>query len=789
MTLTKLVSLSIVACICNADSLNWGLGGAPFGDASFSPKGTSPRWSQRLDCPKWSRVSTIVEDTVLLTCGPEDGGDHGSIRRYELSTGVEVARFEPFDGRWPVYESNGWLFITTSKMRAFHDEGASHWLHKLDAKTLLEHSKRDVSSDLGLVHGGEVDSMSQINGVLSGTVVPRDPLCEGERLAVGVSGFGLTYGVGSDPHEAALVTRTQHHYGKIGVFCTETLEKIWLYRNGFFNAQEDRDYQVGDRLPETAFRAGHRWRAGVVELACDSDGMPLPIHQTRAIPESVTLRVVDAAPTPWPSSVSIPSGENASYSEPSVWRVHSGPSESGEVTLAPDGANWNGWGGELLDPITKEALGTIGDVLNRTFATHVVTNRRSKGPKDFLTTARRTWSGPPDAPIEFTEGCGLPEFPPSIKVQVERGARITDESARAVLQSWGGSFWFRMASDGARLVTPSGDASTESLEQWYALRSSHASLAQLDDDVFDAVRTASVDPTKDHVDAAEDAQERRSAALVQKQSTMELLSPADRAMASSGIIELSWMTGSRRGVVYADGPQTDANNALILPDKTIVATTKAGTLMLIQDGTIQQTILAGETSADPKGADSPGNFGGLCYPGAGDLVMMHSSVQSQTMVIQDRLVHPGDAFVIGVNAVNGTIAWVYVQPRAERAWAVGLTCDATTVYLSNPATERVVGLAVATGDVVWDAEAGGCDSQYNCVEVATLPDGDRLLLTDHKMTRLHQTSLETSHLAVVVVVLGCLVGVLALAASVGYAKLRKAQSQSDSTFGSGEASL
>ena len=79
----------------------------------------------------------------------------------------------------------------------------------------------------------------------------------------------------------------------------------------------------------------------------------------------------------------------------------------------------------------------------------------------------------------------------------------------------------------------------------------------------------------------------------------------------------------------------------MLPNGDVAATTKAGTLMILRDGTILHTLLLGEVSSDPKGADSPGNFGGLCYPGSGDVVAMHSGVQTRAMIVNDRLVRPG----------------------------------------------------------------------------------------------------------------------------------------------------
>ena len=76
---------------------------------------------------------------------------------------------------------------------------------------------RDVSPDLGLVDGdGNVDASSQLNGILSVAALEDEAECDGARMAVGISGYGLSYGVGyglsygvgSDPHQAALANPT-----------------------------------------------------------------------------------------------------------------------------------------------------------------------------------------------------------------------------------------------------------------------------------------------------------------------------------------------------------------------------------------------------------------------------------------------------------------------------------------------------------------------------------------------------------------------------------------------------
>ena len=97
---------------------------------------------------------------------------------------------------------------------------------------------------------------------------------------------------------------------------------------------------------------------------------------------------------------------------------------------------------------------------------------------------------------------------------------------------------------------------------------------------------------------------------------------------------------------------------------------------------------------------------------------MHSGVQTRTMIVHERLVQAGHAFVVGVNIKTGETVWIHAKPKGERAWAVGLACDGGVVFVSEPLARRVVGLDAETGLEAWSAPAPGCDTKYNCVEGA-----------------------------------------------------------------------
>ena len=253
------------------------------------------------------------------------------------------------------------------------------------------------------------------------------------------------------------------------------------------------------------------------------------------------------------------------------------------------------------------------------------------------------------------------------------------------------------------LVTPAGDAAWESLDQWYELRPVHARLAALDEALYEATKVSKLEPNEATLRAVQDLQSDRFQALEGKQSAMRSLAESDRALVADAVLRISWTTGDLVGSTYVDGPETDANNALTLPDGRIVATTKAGTIMVIDGTVITQTALLGEASPDPKGVDSPGNFGGLCYPGHGSVVALHSAVPSKSLIVGDRLLVPGTAFVVGYDVDTGQVQWVHVKTNADRAYAVGLTCDATLVYFQD--NGHAVGLSMDEGVVVWEADA------------------------------------------------------------------------------------
>ena len=138
------------------------------------------------------------------------------------------------------------------------------------------------------------------------------------------------------------------------------------------------------------------------------------------------------------------------------------------------------------------------------------------------------------------------------------------------------------------------------------------------------------------------------------------------------------------------------------------------------------------------GFDAPSAWAVRAAPaaggGAGDVVPMHSGVQTRTMIVHERLVRAGHAFVVGVNARTGETTWIHVKPKGERAWAVGPTCDDGLVFVSEPFAQRVIGIDTETGLEVWSAPAPGCGTKYNCVEVAHA-NGSRYLITDHNIVR------------------------------------------------------
>ena len=97
---------------------------------------------------------------------------------------------------------------------------------------------------------------------------------------------------------------------------------------------------------------------------------------------------------------------------------------------------------------------------------------------------------------------------------------------------------------------------------------------------------------------------------------------------------------------------------------------------------------------------------------------MHSGVQTRTIIVHERLVQAGYAFVVGVNIKSGETVWIHAKPKSKHAWAMGLVCNSGVVFMSKQLAWRIVGLNAETGLEAWSAPAPGCDTKYNCVEGA-----------------------------------------------------------------------
>ena len=120
----QLLPLLSVLVSASAYALNWGKGGNPFNDGTDSapvPSSWQTGLNVTIDCPKWSRVSTIVDRTVLLICVPVGNDERGSIRRYSLEDRSELARLDSRSG------SGAGTPSPTQARAALQSLGGSFW--------------------------------------------------------------------------------------------------------------------------------------------------------------------------------------------------------------------------------------------------------------------------------------------------------------------------------------------------------------------------------------------------------------------------------------------------------------------------------------------------------------------------------------------------------------------------------------------------------------------------------------------------------------------------------------
>lgn len=366
-------------------------------------------------------------------------------------------------------------------------------------------------------------------------------------------------------------------------------------------------------------------------------------------------------------------------------------------------------------------------------------------------------------------------FSPTIKVLREEGDIIENHDMRVSLNNFGGSFWFRVANDGTTVCSPTGNGAGESMDK-YSQTSEVQLLMVANDQRVAAALSAWVENKGNPSLLAEYAAaiDERESLSKSKDFYRSLLSPADSANANSAIHCASVEDGSPSYVTAVVGPDTwllelglnglfgpsnfnlfpekfdniaeaigqysyvdaETNNVLMIPGldgkaELLVGASKGGAVFTIDADTQKLVHLhaVGLQPSTAKGGDATMNFGGMCYPGSGDIVVFSTSAAaSQTygnggflVLLSDPAKEPvhfplGTGGLVGYNFRTGKNDWAV---RRSSGLATGIQCGRGLAFSLDQADGVVRAVVVATGLVAFDIPVPECiNNLYNCAEVA-----------------------------------------------------------------------
>ena len=321
-----------------------------------SPKNAIKQWSKEYcgdQTFKWGR-SSVIDHTegmayVQFSRQGAFGGQYGPtqkrgvLKKISLQTGETMAQLSGWGGenRWAPYIHGDHVYTVLSHYLYHQDfnglipqwvtQGGrqGHWLYKLDKATLAVVGQREVSCDFGLFttkaghakcsgvsdfgkndadnvkkYLGDVQSTTQLNGVLAASAMQDDARCgPGEaRMILGISGYPYYVGFSDEPQNRALGLHNFHHTGKLACFCTGSLLPCWKdpYRNSFSvpnehfsantwattgGASQKRDLMVGDAIPQNYLKAGNKYIGTLTTLDCGN----MPTDTRKLLPKFITL--------------------------------------------------------------------------------------------------------------------------------------------------------------------------------------------------------------------------------------------------------------------------------------------------------------------------------------------------------------------------------------------------------------------------------------------------------------------------------------------------------------------
>ena len=133
------------------------------------------------------------------------------------------------------------------------------------------------------------------------------------------------------------------------------------------------------------------------------------------------------------------------------------------------------------------------------------------------------------------------------------GDTVANEDMRISLGNFGGSFWFRAATDGNTVCSAAGNGAGESVDKFLQTFELQLEMVANDKAVNAALEAYLVDKTAAHLTAYTDATAQRGTIAKGKASFRSKLSVADAANSNSAIHCASLATGSTASITQVTG--------------------------------------------------------------------------------------------------------------------------------------------------------------------------------------------------------------------------------------------
>lgn len=677
---------------------------------------------------------------------------------------------------------------------------------------------------------GDVQGTTQLNGVIAASEIEDDDRCgRGEkRMIVGISGYPYFYGFSDEPQNRALGLHNFHHYGKLMAFCTGSLLPAWKdpYRNSHavdneaFNESTwsarggtttKRDLMVGDTIPASYLKPGNEYIGALKQLNCSN----IADDTRKLLPKYYVVEatnIVEGA-----SQFAVGDIVSNGAAEFKISFRETLGSNTATLHLMPYQANYGNWsflggngqGSVFQDKADVSKTFTFASVQSLRMETCYIESSSSGTPffeiKVFNDVKCIEWDIPTPGGVLGPVGtsinqyapmvqqnntmvpvcsfvpeseAGLTNALPTVKVLVEVGDTVEDEDMRISLGNFGGSFWFRAATDGNIGCSPAGNGAGESMDKYFQTIEILKQMIDNDKRVNTALSAYLNSESNTDLMEYQAALAERESIAKSKTEFRSQLSEADYANANSAIHCFSMVDGSRVAIVPVTGPDTwlvdsglngasvtnyfkdtqydaiadalgqysyvdaETNNILIITEKTcsaryLVGSTKGGAVFTIDADTFEILHLhsIGQQPTGALGTDASMNFGGMCYPGSGDIVVFATSAASIDdghdflfiLPNGDQVLMPqGTSALVGYNYKTGQNAWVVLR-GSDRA--VGVECVNGLAYVSNPVSETVLAVNTIDGSVQFELPAAGCDSHYNCAEVVSDDDANTIYLS------------------------------------------------------------